>query len=157
VNDGRIVVVGIGAGGWSGLSADAQAAVLGTDEIVGSRRQLALLPPGAPPARPWPSPIGPLVDELVAGTGSRVCVLASGDPMLHGIGATLARRVGAERLEVMSHPSAFALACARLGWAEAEVTLVSTVARPAATVARVLQDGRRVVVYGGGADVAAVI
>ncbi len=153
----RIVVVGIGAGGWSGLSADAQAAVMAADEIVGSHRQLRLLPEGAPPTRPWPSPIGPLVDELVDRADGLVCVLASGDPMLHGIGATLARRVPLDRLDVLSHPSALALACARLGWGEAEVTLVSTVGRPASAVARVLQDGRRVVVYGAGGEVAAIV
>jgi precorrin-6B C5,15-methyltransferase / cobalt-precorrin-6B C5,C15-methyltransferase len=152
-----IVVVGIGAGGWQGLSAEAQAAVLGADQVIGAARQLALLPEAAPPSRPWPSPIGPLVEELVAGTDGTACVLASGDPMLHGIGATLARRVERGRLRVISHPSAFALACARLGWPEAEVTLVSTVARPASIVTRVLQDGRRVIVYGEGGEVASVV
>jgi precorrin-6B C5,15-methyltransferase / cobalt-precorrin-6B C5,C15-methyltransferase len=154
---GQIIVVGIGADGWTGLSAHAQAAVLGADQVIASARQLELLPEGAPPRRPWPSPIAPLVDELVAGIEGRVCVLASGDPMLHGIGATLARRVDPGRLQVIAHPSAFALACARLGWPEAEVTLVSTVGRPPATVARILQDGRRAIVYGGGgAEVAQV-
>ncbi len=153
----RIVVVGIGADGWTGLSPRAQAAVLAADEVVGSSRQLELLPEGAPRTRPWPSPIGPLVDELVQREDGYVCVLASGDPMLHGIGATLARRLAPGRLEVISHPSAFALACARLGWAEAEVSLVSTVARPAATVARLLQPGRRIVVYGAGNAVAEVV
>ena len=72
--------------------------------------------------------------------------------MLHGIGATLARRLGPERLDVHPHPSAFALACARLGWPAADVELVSAVARPPEVVARVLQPGRRVVVYVTGAD-----
>ena len=48
--------------------------------------------------------------------GRRVCVLASGDPMFHGIGATLARVLGPERLRVLPHPSSVSLACARLGW-----------------------------------------
>ena len=74
------------------------------------------------------------------------CVLASGDPMLHGIGATLARRIGPSRLAVISHPSAFALACARLGWPAAEVELVSAVGRPPEVVARLLQPGRRRIV-----------
>ena len=75
-------------------------------------------------------------------------MLASGDPMLHGIGASLARRVGPERLAVHPHPSAFALACARLGWPAAEVELVSAVGRrPRSVAARLLQPGRRIVVY----------
>jgi precorrin-6B C5,15-methyltransferase / cobalt-precorrin-6B C5,C15-methyltransferase len=153
----RLAVVGIGADGWAGLGEPARAALRAARTIVGSERQLALLPPDLPAERrAWPSPIDPLVDELANGTApAGTCVLASGDPMLHGIGATLARRLGPERLDVIPHPSAFALACARLGWPAAEVELVSVVARPPETVARALQPGRRLVVYASGADGAA--
>jgi precorrin-6Y C5,15-methyltransferase (decarboxylating) len=158
----RIAVVGIGADGWGGLGASARAAILAADEIVGSPRQLALLPAEATAAtRAWPSPLDALLDELADRTSGSACVLASGDPMLHGVGATLARRLGPRRLDVHPHPSAFALACARLAWPAAEVELVSVVARPPETVARVLAPGRRVVVYatgeGGAAAVARVL
>jgi len=151
MNAPALVVVGIGADGWAGLGEDARAAVLGAEVIVGSRRQLALLPPTAAAHRPWPSPIDGLVDELCDGAGPATCVLASGDPMLHGIGATLARRLGPGRVLVHPHPSAFALACARLGWPEAEVELVSAVGRPVEGLARSLQPGRRLVAYVSGA------
>lgn len=153
----RIVVVGIGADGWDGLSPRAREAVLGAEEIVGAPRQLALLPAGAPPRRAWPSPLAPALDALVARSAGTVCVLASGDPMLHGIGASLAARLAPERMTVISHPSAFALACARLGWPEAEVELVSAVARPPDVVARLLQPGRRIVVYTSGREGAASV
>jgi len=166
-----LVVVGIGADGWAGLGEAARAAVLAADAVVGSARQLALLPEIDAARRPWPSPMEPLVEELVAGAlawnednspgGAEavdsVCVLASGDPMLHGIGATLARRLPPDRLIVHPHPSAFALACARLGWPAAEVELVSTVARPPDVLARLLQPGRRLVVYASGTSGAAEI
>jgi precorrin-6B C5,15-methyltransferase / cobalt-precorrin-6B C5,C15-methyltransferase len=163
----RLVVVGLGADGWAGLGDAARAAVLASSEVVGSERQLALLPDEVKATRrPWPSPIDALVDELVAravehGADGTVCVLASGDPMLHGIGATLARRLPADRLVVHPHPSAFALACARLGWPEAEVELVSAVAQPPEVLARLLQPRRRLVVYvtgsGGAAALAGVL
>lgn len=158
---GPLVVVGIGADGWAGLGESARAAVLAAEEIVGSARQLELLPRGSAALRQWPSPIEGLVDELVqrgdAGMAGGVCVLASGDPMLHGIGATLARRLSPEQLLVHPHPSAFALACARLGWPAAEVELVSAVAQPAEVVSRVLQPRRRVVVYATGTRGAAQV
>ena len=152
-------VVGIGADGWAGLSRVARTALLGASEIVGSERQLALLPAAlkAIPSRPLPSPLEPLLAELADGGGAGVCVLASGDPMLHGIGATLARRLPAERLHVHPHVSAFALACACVGWPEAEVELVSAVARPPEVVARSLQPGRRLIAYATGAGGAAAI
>jgi precorrin-6Y C5,15-methyltransferase (decarboxylating) len=149
---GAITVVGIGADGWTSLSEPARAAILDAVTVVGSSRQLAMLPETGATQRPWPSPIDPLVDELVAGTNGAVCVLASGDPMLHGIGATLARRCEPGRLVVHPHPSAFSLACARLGWPAADVALVSAVARDPEVVARVLQPGRRIVAYSTGAD-----
>ncbi|HSZ03930.1 MAG TPA: precorrin-6y C5,15-methyltransferase (decarboxylating) subunit CbiE [Solirubrobacteraceae bacterium] len=157
----QLVVVGIGADGWAGLGEAARGAVLAAEELVGSPRQLALLPRTSATQRPWPSPIEELVEELVersdAGSAGGVCILASGDPMLHGIGATLARRLPAGRLVVHPHPSAFALACARLGWPAAEVELVSAVAQPPDVVTRLLQPGRRVVVYTSGAGGAAAL
>jgi precorrin-6Y C5,15-methyltransferase (decarboxylating) len=135
------------------LGEAARAAVLGAATVIGSERQLALLPAEATAERrALPAPLEPLFAELAANHSEGVCVLASGDPMLHGIGASLARRLGPERLDVHPHPSAFALACARLGWPAADVELVSAVARAPAVVARVLQPGRRIVAYVTGAD-----
>lgn len=143
----RIAVVGIGADGWHGLGDAPRRAILRAATIFGSERQLALVPAEAPgERRALPTPLDTLFAELGADHGD-VCVLASGDPMLHGIGASLARRLGPERLDVHPHPSAFALACARLGWPAADVELVSAVARAPDVIARVLQPGRRVVAY----------
>ncbi|MGH2848168.1 MAG: precorrin-6y C5,15-methyltransferase (decarboxylating) subunit CbiE [Thermoleophilaceae bacterium] len=152
-----LAVVGIGADGWAGLGEPARAALRAAELIVGSDRQLALLEDTAAEHRIWPSPIDALVDELAAGTARATAVLASGDPMLYGIGATLARRLDPERMRVYPHPSAFAIACARLGWPATEVALVSAVGRPAEVVGRLLQPGRRLVAYVAGADGAAAI
>jgi precorrin-6Y C5,15-methyltransferase (decarboxylating) len=147
-----IAVVGIGADGWIGLAPSARNAVAGATTVIGSERQLALLPAEVGAVRrALPSPLDPLLDEL-ATNGDGVCVLASGDPMLHGIGATLARHIGPDRLDVHPHPSAHALACARLGWPAAEVELVSAVARAPEVVVRILQPGRRLVAYVTGTD-----
>jgi precorrin-6Y C5,15-methyltransferase (decarboxylating) len=151
VDGPAITVVGIGADGWDGLAASSRRALEAARLIVGSPRQLDLLPDLPGERRAWPSPLEPLVDELVAGTLGEATVLASGDPMLHGIGATLVRKAGTGRVDVLPHPSAFALACSRMGWPEADVTLVSTVARPPEVVVPFLQPGRRIVVYTTGA------
>lgn len=145
-----LTVVGIGTEGWDSLSPAAQAAIREATLIVGSERQLALLPETAALRRSWPSPIDGLVEELVSGATGPACILASGDPMLHGIGATLAHRVDRERLTVHPHLSAFSLACARLGWAAADTELVSAVSNPVDVVARLLQPGRTMVVYVAG-------
>jgi precorrin-6Y C5,15-methyltransferase (decarboxylating) len=151
-----LTVVGIGADGWAGLGETARDALAAAPLVVGSERQLELLPAQVTGTRrAWPSPMQPLVDELAAGTHGDAAVLASGDPMLHGVGATLVRDAGADDVHVIPHPSAFALACARLGWAQADVELVSAVARPPEVVVRALQGGRRIVAYVTGTDGAA--
>ena len=146
-----VTVVGIGADGWAGLAEPGRAAVRGAEVVLGGPRQLALVAGHTDAeARAWPSPLLPALPELFAGLrGRRVCALASGDPMHYGLGATLARVLGP--VEVLTHPSSVALACARTGWAAESVEVVSAVGRPLAAVRRVLAPGARVLVLSEGA------
>ena len=154
-----ITVVGIGADGWKSLCEEARAAVLAADLLVGGERQLALLPDEArAPRRPWPPRLTTLVDDLptLAEEGS-VVVVASGDPLLHGVGVTILRSLGAEGLRMIPHLSSFSLACARLRWPAADVELISATGRVAEVVAPALQPGRRLIVLGFGPRTAAEV
>ena len=144
------MVVGIGADGWDGLSPRARRAVEEADVLRGSARQLALVPDDVPAERvPWPSPMAPALAALVSDCpGRRVVVLASGDPMLSGVGTSLVRLQGAGAVEVVPHPSSVTLACARLGWAVEETQVVSVVGRPVELVAPHATPGRRLLVLG---------
>ena len=152
-----LTIVGIGEDGE--LGAEARAALDRADLVVGGARHLALAPAGGAERRAWPSPMMPLVDEILAGRRDRrVVVLASGDPMLHGVGATFAARLDAAEFRVIPQVSAFALACARLGWPEAEATLVSAVGRPLDVLRVAVQPGRRLIAYGAvAAEVAGLL
>lgn len=150
----RIPVVGIGADGWDGLSGIARAALGGCAVLLGSARQLALLPDEVTARRiPWPSPLVPALPGLLAEfRETRLGVLASGDPMFYGIGTTLARLLGPEALRVLPQPSSASLACARLGWPLPEVGIVSAVGRPVARLLPELSQGRRILVLSADAD-----
>lgn len=140
-------VVGVGADGWDGLSPTARRAISDADVLMGSPRQLALVPDGLAEKVPWPSPLlTSLPGLLERHAESRVCVLASGDPMFHGIGVTLAKLLGPNRIRVIPAPSSASLACARLGWPLADTPIVSLVNRPVETLLPALQDGVRVLV-----------
>lgn len=149
-----IAVVGIGAEGWEGLGRGAREAVLAAEVLFGSGRQLGLVPEEVSAERvTWPSPLLPALEGLFEQyAGRTVAVLASGDPMFYGIGVSLARLFGAEALRVLPQPSSVSLACARLGWALAEVPVVSVVGRPLATVLPELADRRRLLVLSADAD-----
>jgi precorrin-6Y C5,15-methyltransferase (decarboxylating) len=155
-----ITVIGIGAEGWPGLGEDARAAVLAADLLLGGERQLGLVPPDVSgERRPWPRQLTELVDELPAlEQGRAVVVLASGDPLLHGVGVTILRRLGDDgSIRFIPAVSSFSLACARLRWPASGVELVSATGRIAEVVAPALQAGRRIVVLGFGPATAAQV
>ena len=127
-------------------SSRATCAVEQAGVLIGSPRQLALLPEAVTGRRvPLPSPLLPALPELIAAhAGSALVVLASGDPMFYGIGSTLARGLGAGCLVVLPHPSSVSVAAARLGWPLDDVDVVSLVGRPRELLHPLLQPGRRV-------------
>ncbi|WP_444757236.1 precorrin-6y C5,15-methyltransferase (decarboxylating) subunit CbiE [Pseudomonas sp. A014] len=151
-----LTVVGIGEDGFSGLGKQARRALLCAARIFGSPRQLALLPRCVVGERlAWPSPFS--LAPVLALHGEPVCVLASGDPMFYGVGASLARQVPAEQMQVLSMPSSCALAAARLGWPLQEVQVVSVVARPLAALNAQLYSGVRLLVLSNDGDSPAAI
>jgi precorrin-6B C5,15-methyltransferase / cobalt-precorrin-6B C5,C15-methyltransferase len=148
-----IVLVGIGADGWPGLASRARAMVETAGVVIGGQRQLDLLPDTVVAERvSWPSPLRPVVHELVDRHRSRgLVVLASGDPMFFGIGRALVEEVGPQSLQVLPHPSSISLACARLGWPVEDTDVVSLVGRPLASLTMSLHDRRRIVVLSNDA------
>ncbi|MDX3357767.1 precorrin-6y C5,15-methyltransferase (decarboxylating) subunit CbiE [Streptomyces sp. ME01-24h] len=154
-----VAVVGVGADGWAGLAAASREALTAAQVVIGGPRQLDLLPAEVTAERvAWPAPLRPAVPGLLAAhAGRRIAVLASGDPMFHGIGRTLTEVLGADRLRVLPHPSSVSYACARLGWAVEDTDVVSLVGRPLAALAAALHDGRRVLVLSRDADTPAAV
>ncbi|SAK65198.1 precorrin-6Y C5,15-methyltransferase [Caballeronia hypogeia] len=154
-----LTVVGIGEDGWHGLSRAARRALAEAHSIHGGERHLAFLPARIDARRvPWPKPFS--LDAVLAERGdfsTRVCVLASGDPMCFGVGATLAREVAHGEMRVIPAPSSLSLAAARLRWALQEATCVSLVGRPVASLLASLHRGARLIVLSAdGATPAAV-
>ncbi|MEU8223842.1 precorrin-6y C5,15-methyltransferase (decarboxylating) subunit CbiE [Kribbella sp. NPDC048915] len=149
----RITVVGVNPDGWHGLSAAARQAVESAEVLMGSVRQLELIPQQQAVRVPWPSPLSEALPRLLAEhQGKRLCVLASGDPTFHGIGTTLVRLLGVDAVHVIPQPSSASLACARLGWPQDQVQVVSLVSTPAERLHPHLQPGRRLLVLSRGAQ-----
>jgi precorrin-6Y C5,15-methyltransferase (decarboxylating) len=147
-SDLRVTVVGVGADGWDGLTPAARAAIAAADVVLGGPRQLGLLPVTAGQIhQPWPSPLSAALPELLTQfVGRRVVALASGDPMLSGIGTTLVDILGTDRVTVIPHLSSVTLARSRLGWSAESTAAVSVVGRDVHAVLRELAPGRRVLV-----------
>lgn len=126
-----LTVVGIGEDGWRGLGDEARQAVGEASVLIGGQRHLAMVPPNDEQERLfWPSPFAGSLDMVMARRGTPVCVLASGDPMMFGVGASLSRLVEPGEMRVFPSPSAFSLAAARMGWALQTVALLTVHGRP---------------------------
>ncbi|OBA78341.1 precorrin-6Y-methylase [Mycobacterium sp. 1164966.3] len=131
-----IVVVGIGADGMAGLSEASRSELQRATIIYGSKRQLDLLDDTVScPRHEWPSPMLPALQTLKV-DGDDIHVVASGDPLLHGIGGTLVRLFGAGKVTVLPHVSSVTLACARMGWNVHDTEVISLVSAQPHTAVR---------------------
>ena len=146
---GIVTVVGIGADGWEGLGADTRAIVNGADAVVGGERHLRMLPPGQQVRRPWPRPLRAQVKEFLESFDGTIVALASGDPLVSGIGSTLIEVIGADNVKIIPAVSSVALASARMKWSSESVEVISLVGRDPHHVLRALAPDHRLLVLSG--------
>jgi precorrin-6Y C5,15-methyltransferase (decarboxylating) len=144
----RIVVVGIGADGWAGVPPPVREVVLAAPVVLGGDRHLAMLP-AVPGQRrePWPSPLRAGLPALLRSLGAGGAVaLASGDPLVSGIGTTLIGLLGRDAVTIIPAVSSVALARAEMRWAAGSCAVVSLTGADPARGLRELAPGRRVLV-----------
>ena len=101
----------------------------------------------APSRSPGKSRFGDSMIALQACAGSPTVVLATGDPMWFGVGATLTRHVDPAEMRVLPSPSAFQLAAAALCWPLADCQCLTVHGRPLEAVSRHLSPGARLLIY----------
>jgi len=140
-------VVGVGEDGLEGVAPAGRALIDDAQVLVGGMRHLTLVPATGKRRIAWNALLDD-IDRIAVLRGRRVCVLASGDPMWFGIGATLARRFPAIEMNIVPHPGAFSLAAARMGWPLAEALCLSVHARPLEAIALHLYPGARLFILG---------
>ncbi|AKJ27222.1 bifunctional cobalt-precorrin-7 (C(5))-methyltransferase/cobalt-precorrin-6B (C(15))-methyltransferase [Caldimonas brevitalea] len=126
-------VIGVLDDGAASLHATALTHLQQAQWVIGGRRTLALLAAQIRPDAQQRDLTGALseVPQWVAQAqqaGQRCVVLASGDPLCHGIAAYLASRLCIEALEILPNLSTLQIACARIGlpWHDLKIVSVHT-------------------------------
>ncbi|CUR57008.1 Precorrin-6Y C(5,15)-methyltransferase [metagenome] len=154
-----ITVVGIGADGWTGVPQRLRDLVEGADVLLGGPRHLALVPETAGLVRaPWPSPLREGLPALLERyDGQRIVALASGDPLVSGIGTTLIDLLGPERVHIEPAVSSVSLAAARMRWPAESFEVISLVGRDPSGLLRALAPGHRLVVLSSDAGTAETV
>jgi precorrin-6B C5,15-methyltransferase / cobalt-precorrin-6B C5,C15-methyltransferase len=144
-----LTIIGVGDDGIDGLSSGSRALIDGADIIVGSRRILEREDFGIKETHNWTSPLDDMLTRIKTWKGRNVVVLATGDPMHFGIGATLARTVPVNEMTIIPAPSAFALAASRLGWGLQDVETISLHGRPISLLQTFVQPGAWIIALTG--------
>ncbi|MBE9008749.1 precorrin-6y C5,15-methyltransferase (decarboxylating) subunit CbiE [Pseudanabaenaceae cyanobacterium LEGE 13415] len=139
-------IVGIGDDGLEGVAPVGRSLIDQAEILIGGDRHLAMLPNDSRLRICWSSPIEDSVQKLLTYRGQSVCVLASGDPMCYGIGVTLTRRIAIDEITIIPAPSAFSLACSRLGWSLSEIETLSLCGRDPALLNSVLYPNAKILV-----------
>ncbi|NMG43096.1 precorrin-6y C5,15-methyltransferase (decarboxylating) subunit CbiE [Aromatoleum toluvorans] len=128
MSDHRCLILGILDDGWEGLSAAGRARLAASRVVIGARRTLDLVAPhlgSEIELRDMDGALGKTPEWVRAALADHlpVTLLATGDPLCHGIARFLVDKLGAACVEVLPAPSTVALACARLNktWQDAAI------------------------------------
>ncbi len=140
----------------AGLSPAARTLVETAEMLIGGKRHLAMVPEGGAERCAWPSPLSDVANEIPKMRGRRVCVLATGDPMFFGVGATLAARIPGDEMTIVPERSAFSLAAARLAWPLEAAALLSLHGRPVEKLALHVAPGAQLLILAEKTTPAAV-
>ncbi|MGU3577207.1 precorrin-6y C5,15-methyltransferase (decarboxylating) subunit CbiE [Brucellaceae bacterium C25G] len=142
-----LTVIGIGEDGFSALGQHAQQAIASADVIFGGTRHLELVF-GHHQAQSiaWPVPFSKSYEMIAENRGQDVVVLASGDPMFFGMGASIMRHFTTEDVEIIPFPSSYSLAAARMGWPLQNVECLSVHGRPLAILQKYIHAGNHLLI-----------
>ncbi|WP_145529616.1 cobalt-precorrin-7 (C(5))-methyltransferase [Yersinia alsatica] len=109
-----ITVVGIGPGDSEYLTPNALRAIEQADVLVGGKRHLATLGSKIKESRLLDADLLGLLEWLDSNKNRGIVVLASGDPLLFGIGKLLAANFSADELHIVPGISAIQYLCAKV-------------------------------------------
>jgi len=126
----RCQIIGVLDNGCSGLSAAALACLQEAEVVIAASRVLNLFAETIERAEGKDltgnlSLVPEWINAALA-TQKKVVVLATGDPLCHGIASFLTKKLGADKLEIMPNVSSIQLAFARIGiaWQDAKICSV---------------------------------
>jgi len=140
-----LTIIGIGDNGLDSLTPAARTLFDQAETIIAPERVLARIECGTRETIPWTFGIRETIALVMARRGTPVTILATGDPMFYGVGATLMRQLDAAEMRVIPSPSAFSLAAARLGWALQEVAMISLHGRSVHGLASHVHPGAKII------------
>ena len=145
-----LTIIGIGDDGYNGLAPASQQICQQADILLAAERHLQDMPKLNAQTHIWGSPLHAGIQKILSWrerglAGENIVILATGDPMHFGIGATMAKRIDIGEMHIIPSPSAFSLAAARLGWGLRKIECVSVHGRSLSLLHKYIQHNARVI------------
>jgi precorrin-6Y C5,15-methyltransferase (decarboxylating) len=139
-----LTIIGIGDNGAESLTPEARQILTRSQTIVLAGRIADGLNLAGKTLINWDDGFEAGMAKIRERAGTPVTVLATGDPMHFGIGASLRKYFPASDMRVLPSPSAFSLAASRLGWPLQNVDCISLHGRPVENLVRYLGPRNRI-------------
>ena len=140
----KITIIGVTEAGYMALAPDAYERIKAADHVFASKRFHASIDTDGI-IESWPSPFSDLTARL-ADIDGKIVVLATGDPLWFGVGASLIAHFGHERCEIMPAVSGFQMAASRMGWPLSECETITVHGRPVTGIVPYLYPRARLLV-----------
>lgn len=149
-----LTILGIGADGPESLTPAARAHVDAAEIIITAKRTAEFFTDHKAEVHTWPVPFDPMFWQLEKWKGKKIVILATGDPLWHGVGSIIARRLDPSEYEMIPAPSAFSLAAGRLGWplSSLQTLTLHGRSRPSSLIIPFIQPDVRLLSLTSGSD-----
>src|SRR3989304_3862475 len=148
MSQNSIPIVGVAAGGPSGLSPELCRTISEAEMVFGGHRLLDMFPALAGEKVPITNNLQAIADLIKAHRGrKRMVVLASGDPGFYGIARYLTEKLGKDVFEIFPGVSAMQLAFARIGEHWDDAVLTSVHSRPIEDIIGIVRSNNKVGIF----------
>lgn len=144
--DPWLSIIGMGADGPDSLSAKARQKLDEAEILVSSTRLFAMIAQDDRPRITWQSPFADTLHAIAAQRPRKIAVIATGDPLCYGVGNWLLTRFSLDEMVIIPGVSAFALACARMGWPQHKVVLHTLHGRDDKSIRSVFAPQQKIIV-----------
>ena len=141
-----LTIIGISNEATPVLNQNAQAALKTAKHLLGSKRQLALIPTNLTPnakREEWQSPMGPHIEELKTKRPTSTVIIATGDPMCWGIGEKFSADLKEGEIHLIPAPSIVTLVANKMLWPTPEIKSLSLCSQPLASLASLLAPNQK--------------
>ncbi|MEQ1902344.1 MAG: precorrin-6y C5,15-methyltransferase (decarboxylating) subunit CbiE [Devosia sp.] len=143
-------IIGVGEGGVASLPEAQRRLVTTAGTVLGPERLVAGLRNG----KTWKPGLEEMLEQVRRYRDTTTVILASGDPLWFGIGATLLSHLDASEYRIHAGISSLQLAATRLRWPLQHVTTLSLHGRPPELIHKHVTPGNRVLVLTSDATTA---